>query len=83
MLVTLVLLLASEPGDQDSIKEAFLECFLKDEKGTVAACPLFIFSARCCLDQNLSCCVKDTHKGKVNHMAMVAGSYTVAVIIHK
>lgn len=56
MLVTLVPLVAWEPGDQDSIKEAFLECFLKDEKGTVDACPLFIFSTRCCLDLNLSCC---------------------------
>lgn len=33
MLVTLVPLLVSEPGDQNSIKEAFLECFLKDERG--------------------------------------------------
>lgn len=57
MLVTLVPLLASEPGDQDSIKEAFLECFLKDETGTVDACPLFISSTHCCLDLNLACCV--------------------------
>lgn len=59
MLVTLVPLLASEPGDQDSVKEASLECLLKDEKGTEEACPLFIFSTRCCLDLNLSRCVSN------------------------
>lgn len=59
MLVTLVPLLVSEPGDQDSIKEAFLERFLKDKKRTVEACLLFIFSTHCCLDLNLSRCVSN------------------------